>query len=58
MDGYVLISSQRREYEQGTTDEPKNNLGLSFPLMIIKGSVTHLLRALMIKCNEQSNSNK
>ena len=32
-------------------DESENNLGSSLPLMTIKVSVTHLLRALIMKCN-------
>ena len=41
-----------------TTGKSKNNLGLSFPLMTIKASVTHLLHVLMMKCNRRSNGNK
>ena len=39
-------------------DESENNLGSSLPLMTIKVSVTHLLRALIMKCNGWSNGNK
>ena len=39
-------------------NESKNNLGSSFPLMMIKASITHLLHTLMMKCNRRSNGNK
>ena len=42
----------------GVADESKNNLGLSFPLMMIKASGMHLLHALMMKRNRWSNGNK
>ena len=55
---YVLISSHRQEYKQGQQMSQKINMGLSFSLMTIIASVTHLLRALMMKRNRQSNGNK
>ena len=41
-----------------TIDESKNNMGLSFPLMTIKTSVTYLLSVLMRKRNRWNNGNK
>ena len=55
---YVLISSQGQEYKQGQLMSQKINMGLSFSLMTIKASVTHLLCALMMKRNRQSNGSK
>ena len=40
------------------TVESKNKLESSLSIMIIKASITYLLRALMIKSNGQSNDNK
>ena len=40
------------------TDESKNKLESSLSIMIIKASITYLLRTLMIKNNGQSNNNK
>ena len=40
------------------TDESKNKLEPSFSIMMIQASITHLLLALMIKSNGQSNVNK
>ena len=39
-------------------DESKNKLESSLSIMMIKASITYLLRALMIKSNGQSNGNK
>ena len=55
---YVLISSHKRGYEQGAANESKNKPESSLSIMTIKAIVTHLLRALMIKSNGQSNGNK
>ena len=46
------------DMNRGVADESENNLGLSFPLMMIKASGTHLLNTLMMKRNRQSNGNK
>ena len=40
------------------TDESKNKLESSLSIVMIKASVTYLLRALMIKSNGWSNDNK
>ena len=39
-------------------NESKNNLGSSFPLMMIKASVTNLLHTLIMKRNKRINGNK
>ena len=56
-DGYV-IKSQKREYKQGAANESKITWDRYSKSMMTWTSVTHLLRALMMKSNGRSNGNK